>query len=271
MLEGVGLPRAAKRGVTFLQSPTKARQSLIERTAPFLVTGGILLAWEIIVPITGLPELILPVPSAIGEAIVEYRWILLKHTQVTFLESLYGFTLATVIGITLALGIFSWKAFERSIYPLLVVLNTVPKVALAPIFVLWFGFGWTPKILIAFLIAFFPIVISTVVGLTGIDKDMIHLARSMRASPWQTFTKFRLPAALPSIFGGLKVAITLAVIGAVIGEYVAAAEGLGYLQLLASSEFNSPLSFAALVFIALLGVFLFYVVEIVEKLLIRHR
>ena len=102
------------------------------------------------------------------------------------------------------------------------------------------------------------------------DKDMVHLARSMRASPWQTFAKFRLPAALPSIFGGLKVAITLAVIGAVIGEYVASEEGLGYLQLLASSEFNSPLNFAALVFIALLGVLMFYAVEIVEKLFIRH-
>lgn len=254
-----------------MQSTTRWRQKLIERAAPFLLTGAILIAWEIIVPITGLSDLVLPVPSAIGGAIVEYWWMLLKHTQVTFLESLYGFALGIAIGISLALGIFTWKAFERSIYPMLVVLNTVPKVALAPIFVIWFGFGWTPKILIAFLIAFFPIVISTVVGLTGIDKDMIHLARSMGASTWQTFVKFRLPAALPSIFGGLKVAITLAVIGAVIGEYVAAEEGLGYLQLLASSEFNSPLNFAALFFIALLGVVLFYVVEIAEKLLVRNR
>jgi NitT/TauT family transport system permease protein len=244
---------------------------LIERAAPFLLTGVLLLAWEIIVPLTGLSELILPLPSAIGGAIVEYWQILLKHTQVTFLESVYGFALGIGIGVTLALGIFSWKAFERSVYPMLVVLNTVPKVALAPIFVLWFGFGWAPKVLIAFLIAFFPIVISTVVGLKGMDHDMVHLARSMGASQWQTFVKFRLPAAMPSIFGGLKVAITLAVIGAVIGEYVAAEEGLGYLQLLASSEFNSPLNFASLFFIALLGVLLFYVVEIVEKLLVRHR
>jgi len=244
---------------------------LIERAAPFLLSGVLLLAWEIIVPMTGLSELILPLPSAIGGAIIQYWQILLKHTQVTLLESFYGFALGIGIGVTLALGIFSWKAFERSVYPMLVVLNTVPKVALAPIFVLWFGFGWAPKVLIAFLIAFFPIVISTVVGLKGMDNDMVHLARSMGASQWQTFVKFRLPAAMPSIFGGLKVAITLAVIGAVIGEYVAAEEGLGYLQLLASSELNSPLNFAALFFIALLGVLLFYVVEIGEKLLIRHR
>lgn len=247
------------------------RRAVFERAAPVLLTAFILLAWEVVVPLTGLPELILPVPSVIGGAMVEHWGILIKHTQVTFLESLYGFVLGIVIGVTLALGIFSWKPFERAIYPILVVLNTVPKVALAPIFVLWFGFGWAPKVLIAFLIAFFPIVISTVVGLTGMDKDMVHLARSMGASSWQTFAKFRLPAALPSIFGGLKVAITLAVIGAVIGEYVASEEGLGYLQLLASSEFNSPLNFAALVFIALLGVVLFYVVEIAEKLFVRHQ
>ncbi len=254
-------------------SPRMARfgRRLVERTAPLLLTFSILLAWEIGVPLSGLPELILPKPSTIAVAIFQNWWVLLKHTQVTLLESIYGFLLGVGVGVPLALGIFSSRGFERAVYPVLVVLNTVPKVALAPIMVLWFGFGWAPKIIIGFLIAFFPIVISTVIGLQGMDKDMVHLARSLGASPAQTFMKFRLPAALPSIFGGLKVGVTLAVIGAVIGEYVAADEGLGYLQLLASSEFNSPLNFSALVFIAAMGVFLFYAVHLAERLFIRHR
>ena len=242
-----------------------------EKSAPLLLTAAFLAVWEIAVPLSGITELILPKPSKIASVIVSEWPKLFKHTQVTLLESIYGFFLGVGVGVPLALGIFSWRAFERSVYPLLVVLNTVPKVALAPILVLWFGFGWAPKILIGFLIAFFPIVISTVVGLQSMDKDMVHLARSMGASPWQTFIKFRLPAAFPSIFGGLKVGITLAVIGAVIGEYVASEEGLGYLQMLASSEFNSPLNFAALVFIALMGIALFYVVEVLEHILVRNR
>lgn len=249
---------------------TKSRRRPYLRVAPFVLPGIVLLVWEFGVPILGLTELILPLPSSIAETMFIHWQMLLKHARVTLLESLYGFLLGIGVGVPLALGIFSWKVFERMVYPVLVVLNTVPKVALAPILVLWFGFGWTPKILVGFLIAFFPIVISTVVGLQGMDKDMVHLARSMGASKWQIFVKIRLPVALPSIFGGLKVAITLAVIGAVIGEYIAAEEGLGYLQLLANSEFNSPLNFAALMLIALMGVLLFLVIEFLEKLLVRQ-
>ena len=256
-------------GATTSEAGYKRR--FAEHMAPLALTAVILLIWEIGVPLSGTTELILPQPSKIASTIVDEWPKLIKHTQVTLLESIYGFLLGIGVGVPLALGIFSWKAFERSVYPMLVVLNTVPKVALAPILVLWFGFGWAPKVLVGFLIAFFPIVISTVVGLQGMDKDMVHLARSMGASPWQTFVKFRLPAAFPSIFGGLKVGITLAVIGAVIGEYVASEEGLGYLQMLASSEFNSPLNFAALIFIAVMGIMLFYVIEILERIFVRNR
>lgn len=247
------------------------RQRVAEQGAPLLLTAILILMWEVAVPLSGVSELILPKPSQIAVTIVDDWWKLMRHMRVTFLESVYGFLLGIGIGVPLALGIFTWRVFERAVYPLLVVLNTVPKVALAPILVLWFGFGWTPKILVGFLIAFFPIVISTVVGLQSMDRDMVHLARSMGASGWQTFVKFRLPAALPSIFGGLKVGITLAVIGAVIGEYVASEEGLGYLQLLASSEFNSPLNFAALLFIAFMGIVLFYIIEFLERIFIRYR
>lgn len=265
-------PASGAKGTSGTTPPEAGyKRRIAERMAPLALTAVILLIWEIGVPLSGTTELILPQPSKIASTIVGEWPKLVKHTQVTLLESIYGFLLGIGVGVPLALGIFSWKAFERSVYPMLVVLNTVPKVALAPILVLWFGFGWAPKILVGFLIAFFPIVISTVVGLQGMDKDMVHLARSMGASPWQTFVKFRLPAAFPSIFGGLKVGITLAVIGAVIGEYVASEEGLGYLQMLASSEFDSPLNFAALIFIAGMGIMLFYVIEILERIFVRNR
>jgi NitT/TauT family transport system permease protein len=246
-------------------------KKLAELALPIGLTILLVVLWELILPFTNISKLVLPLPSAIGDAIADKLPVLLKHTRVTTLESVYGFLLSVVLGIPIAFGIFSSKLFEKSVYPILVVLNTVPKVALAPILVLWLGYDWAPKIVIGFLIAFFPVVISTVVGLQSLDRDMVHLARSMGASATQTFFKIRLPAALPSIFGGFKVAITLAVIGAVIGEYVAAEEGLGYLQLLASSEFDSALNFASLIFIALMGVGLFYAMDILERMVIRHR
>jgi NitT/TauT family transport system permease protein len=246
-------------------------RKVLDILAPLVLTAILIMLWEISVPLFGISYLVLPPPSVIGERMVEALPLLLKHTRVTLLESVYGFLLSVAIAVPLAVGIHSWRMFEKSVYPILVVLNTVPKVALAPILVLWFGYDWAPKIVVAFLIAFFPVVISTVVGLKGLDEDMVHLARSMRATPAQTFFKIRLPAALPSIFGGFKVGITLAVIGAVIGEYVAAQEGLGYLQLLASSEFDSPLNYSALIFIAGMGVVLFFTMELLERIFVRQR
>ena len=144
-----------------------------------------------------------------------------------------------------ALAIFYSRLFERAVYPILVALQTIPKVALAPLLVIYLGYDFAPKCFLAFLLAYFPVVIATVVGLQALDKGMVNLVRSMGASESQIFFKIRLPAALPNIFGGFKVAISLAVIGAVIGEYVAAERGLGYLQLQATSQFDTTLSFAA--------------------------
>jgi NitT/TauT family transport system permease protein len=140
-----------------------------------------------------------------------------------------------------------------------------PKVALAPLLVLYLGYGFAPKCFLASLLAYFPIVIATVVGLQGLDKAIVDLVRSMGSSEWKIFFKIRLPAALPSIFGGLKVGISLAVIGAVIGEYVAAEGGLGYLQLQASAQFDTTLSFTSLVVISVLGVVTFWAVELFER------
>jgi NitT/TauT family transport system permease protein len=247
------------------------RISPLERYGSVLLTTVILLIWQASVPLLGLSEFVLPTPWSIGERMVKDAELLALHASFTLLEVLVGFAVAVVLGIPLALAIFYSRVFENAVYPLLVALQTVPKIALAPLMVLYLGYGWTPKIVLAFLISFFPIVISTVVGLQSLDKGLVNMVRSMGSTEWQTFFKVRLPAALPSIFGGLKVAISLAVIGAIIGEYIAAERGLGYLQLQANSQFDTTLNFATVVTISLVGVLLYYAVAIVEAKVSHER
>ncbi len=239
--------------------------SWAERNSALLLTIVILGFWQAAVPIAGMSEFVLPTPLAIAIKIVSEAGLLASHASVTVLEVIGGFVLSVVIGVPMALMIFYSKAFERAIYPILVALQTVPKVALAPLLVLYLGYGWAPKIGLAFLISFFPIVIATVVGLQSLDRDLVNMVRSMGANEWQTFKKIRLPAALPNIFGGFKVAISLAVIGAVIGEYVAAEKGLGYLQLQANAQFDTTLNFATVVTISLVGVALYFVISLIEN------
>lgn len=267
------LKHPALAAVPRTQTPKKkaARVSFFERYASLLLAAAILLVWQIAVPLSGLSEFVLPTPLSIAARMVTDFKLLAAHTYVTLLEVLAGFFAGVIVGIPLALAIFYSKAFERAVYPLLVALQTVPKIALAPLLVLYLGYGWAPKISLAFLISFFPVVISTVVGLQSLDKALVNMVRSMGASEWQTFFKVRLPAALPSIFGGLKVAISLAVIGAVIGEYIAAEKGLGYLQLQANSQFDTTLNFATVVTISLVGVLLYFILALVESRVSYHR
>lgn len=225
----------------------------------------VLALWQFGTPLIGLSTFILPTPLQIIERIATDYKLLSTNTLVTLIETLAGFAIAAVAGIGTAFAIFYSRMFERAFYPLLVAMQTVPKVALAPLLVLYLGYDFAPKCFLAFLLAYFPIVIATVVGLRALDRGMVDLVRSMGANEWQTFIKIRLPAALPSIFGGLKVGISLAVIGAVIGEYVAAERGLGYLQLQASSQFDTTLSFASLIIISALGVVTFWVIEVAER------
>ncbi|MBR0857843.1 ABC transporter permease [Bradyrhizobium liaoningense] len=243
----------------------RTRRGWLDRYSALLVGAVLVGAWQILVPLSGLSEFVLPTPLAIAKRIVSDASLLMAHTYVTLLEVVFGFAIGVLMGVPLALFIFYSKAFERAIYPILVGLQTVPKISLAPILVLYLGYGWAPKIVLAFLISFFPIVISTVVGLQSLDKNLVNLVRSMGANEWQTFFKLRLPAALPNIFGGFKVAVSLAVIGAVIGEYVAAERGLGYLQLQANSQFDTTLNFATVVTISALGVVLYYIIDMIES------
>ena len=232
---------------------------------PALVVIAALVLWEAATRVIAIPAYILPPPSRIAAVMHEKMPLLLRHGWVSTTEIVLGFLLSVAVGIPLALATFLWPAFARSVYPLLVSSQAVPKMAVAPLFIVWFGFGLMPKVFIAFLIAFFPIVINTVVGLAAIEPEKIHLARSMGLSGAATFFKIRLPNALPSIFGGLKIAITLAVVGAVVGEFVGGDAGLGYLLMAANGSMDTPLLFAGLVGLTLIGIVLFMLIEIAER------
>ncbi len=235
---------------------------------PILVVLALLAIWEVGTRVAGVPVFILPPPSTVLAVLYKQAPLLAVHGWTSTREIVLGYVLSIVVGIPLALGIFLWPPFARSIYPLLVSSQAMPKTAIAPLFVVWFGFGLLPKVLIAFLIAFFPIVINTVVGLASIEPEKIHLARSMGLSGAATFFKIRLPSALPAIFGGLKIAITLAVVGAVVGEFVGADAGLGYLLLVANGSMDTPLLFAGLIGLTLIGVTFFLLIEAAERLAI---
>ena len=249
----------------------RARDRRNEILSPLIVTFGLLLVWELSVDLLKIPPYLFPSPSAILTACADNAWLLVRETWVTTVEILLGYTLSVVIGIPLALGIFHWPMFSKSIYPLLVSTQAMPKVAIAPLFVVWFGFGLVPKILIALLISFFPIVINTVMGLSGIEPEKIFLARSMGLSRFETFRLIRLPDALPAIFGGLKISITLAVVGAVVGEFVGGDAGVGYELMVANGNMNTPLLFGGVLALTLLGLVLYGIVEWIEKLAMPHR
>jgi NitT/TauT family transport system permease protein len=249
----------------------RTRDKLLERLAAPALALSVLAFWQLAVPLFGLSEFVLPTPLSIAHRMVSDFRLLATQATYTLYEVVAGFVLAVGIGIPLSLGVFYWKSFERAVYPMLVALQTIPKVALAPLLVLYLGYGWAPKICLVFLISFFPIVISTVVGLNSLEKGFVNLVRSMGANEWQTFIKVRLPAALPSVFGGFKVAISLAVIGAIIGEYVASSQGLGYVQLQSNARFDTTLNFATVVTISLMGVILYFVLSYVEARFVYQR
>ncbi|ONI88971.1 ABC transporter permease [Actinosynnema sp. ALI-1.44] len=191
----------------------------------------------------------------------DYFW---QNTLVTLWETLAGFVLAIVVGVLAAVMMVYSPTIERTLYPLLLFAQVIPKIAVAPLFVVWLGFGIEPKILVALLMAFFPVVISMVTGLKSIDPEMLQLSATMGAGPLKTFYKIRMPASLPHLFSGLKIGVTLAVTGAVVGEFVGANEGLGYVIQQANGNFDTPVLFAGLVVISLLGIVLFALVELLE-------
>jgi NitT/TauT family transport system permease protein len=243
------------------------RLTLQRSTYPVAGLLAIIAIWQIYTSISGISRIVLPSPSDIVLVSISRYGLLLKETWPTFIETLLGFGLALAIGIPLAVCVANSRLLNLGLYPILVATQSVPKVAIAPIILVWFGLGIESKLALAFLVAFFPIVVDTAAGLRATPVGLLELARSLCASPLQVFLKVQMPAALPFVFAGAKVAITLAVIGAVIGEFVGSVNGLGNLLLTANSQLDGPLAWAALVWLSVLGIILFSAVAVAERLL----
>jgi NitT/TauT family transport system permease protein len=240
-------------------------------TLPVLALAVLLICWELIIDVLNVPRFVLPAPSAIFSATLAGRDQIPYHALSTTAVTLAGFGVSIVIGVGLGVLIVSSRLIRGMFYPLLIVAQSVPKVAIAPVLLIALGYGEVPKTIIVFLVCFFPIVVSTVSGLEMSPPEMLELARSMSATPVDTFRKIRFPAAMPHIFSGLKVAITLAVIGTVIAEFIGSDHGLGYLILVSTSQANTGLAFGAIIILAAVSILLFYSVELVERLLLPWR
>jgi NitT/TauT family transport system permease protein len=224
-------------------------------------------SWELAVRVLRVPEIVLPAPSnvlATLQAIV-VSGAVFKHLGITLTEVLAGFVLGACTALLLGSLIAQFRVMDRILYPYIVAFQAVPKVALAPLLVIWFGFGLESKILMTAVIAFFPILVNTVAGLRTVDQDRIDLMSALNASRWQTFRYVRLPSALPFIFAGLDVGIVLSVIGAIVGEFVGANGGLGYLLLVYNSELRIAAVFAVLVILGALGITLHAIVQVVQR------
>ncbi len=234
---------------------------------PLVGFALILVLWQAYVALFHVSRIVLPSPLDILEVSWQRYDLLVNETWPTFLESVYGFALALLIGVPMAVCVANSRILKLSLYPILIATQSVPKVAIAPIVLVWFGLGMQSKLAIAFLVAFFPIVVDTAAGLQATPPGLTELGRSLRASRWQMFWKIQIPAALPFVFSGAKVAVTLAVIGAVIGEFVGSTNGLGNLLLSANSQLDGPLAWAALIWLSALGILLFVSVELAQKLI----
>jgi NitT/TauT family transport system permease protein len=241
---------------------------IITKVTPLLGVLVFFAIWEVGVVVLKVPAYLLPAPSAVFDTFGREFPRLAFHGWVTTYEMLLGYVLAVAVALPLAVGITSSQRFDNFMMPQMLFFQVVPKVAIAPLFLVWFGVGALPKVLVAFLISFFPIVIDTAVGLRSMSAEMRDLARSMGATRMQVFARFRLPTSLPYLFSGLKVAATLAVAGAVVGEFVGADKGLGYLLLVTNSNMETALMFATILALTIIGLAFFYAVELLEALLI---
>jgi len=259
---------ALERDLIVRAGTTARRERRFHVVAPIVTVALLAVVWEAAVSVFGVPRYILPKPTEILNAFVIHAEVLASNSVVTVSAIVVGWVLAIVLGSLIGLAMFTWPRVDRSVYPLIVGAQAVPKVAIAPLFAIWFGYGLATRSLIAFLIAVFPVLISMAVGLKSIEEEKIWLAQSMGLTSRETFLRIRLPQALPSVFGGIKVALALSAVGAIVGEFVGGASGLGYLIQRANHDFNTPLLFSSLALIAFYTVTLFVLIELVEGMVI---
>lgn len=228
--------------------------------------AGLLVCWEAATVVWSIPKWLLPAPSDVALAAWKWKAALLKDVQVTVGETVLGFVVAAATAIPLAAVLVSSRTLWRAVYPIFAGLQSIPKNAIAPILIVWLGTGLAPKVAISFLIAFFPILVNAATGMSQVDADVSDMVKSLRANRAQVFWYLRLPNGLPYIFAAAKVAITLALVGAVIGEFVAADSGLGHLILISASQLDTDVSFVAIALLAIIGMLLFSAISALERL-----
>jgi NitT/TauT family transport system permease protein len=236
----------------------------IDRLLPLLFFIAVVVAWELSVDLFDVPVFVLPAPSVVVERIAETPARMFMHMLATLQEVLIGFALALIGGGALAVMVAESRFLSRTLYPLLVVSQTVPVVAIAPVLAVWFGPGNISRLIVVFLIAFFPIFVNAAAGLIRVDRDLIDLVRGLNASRWKILWKIRVPSSVPFLFTGMRISITVAVIGAVVGEFVASSQGLGFLVFTGATNLDTPMVFAAVVLLAILGIVLFQAVRAIQ-------
>ena len=237
----------------------------LEKHSPLLVTVGLFLFWEVFVRMASIPSYILPTPSESIMVGYEFAGPITEHALQTLYTTMVGFFLAVVFGLILGGIIGSSKALYRALYPVLIGFNSVPKVAIVPLLVIWFGIGSVPAIITAFLISFFPVVVNVATGLATIEPELEDVLKVLGASRATILIKVGIPSSMPYFFASLKIAITLAFVGSVIAETVASNSGIGYLMMSASSQFNVPLVFAGLIVIAAMGIGAYEIFAALER------
>jgi NitT/TauT family transport system permease protein len=239
--------------------------------APLVTLALLVAVWEAVVSVSDIPAFLLPAPSSVASSLVDNWSLLMGHAGVTLVETLIGFALSAVVGVALAVVMVMWPTAGAAIFPIIVASQVIPKVAIAPLMVVWIGTGMTTSALIAFVMAFFPVVVNTTLGMKSVQSASIDLMRSMGSSKWQVFRYLRFPNALPHIMTGLQLAIAFAIVGAIVGEFVGSDSGLGYLLIVTQGNLRTDLLFADLVVLTAIGLLLYYGVELVGKFLLRHR
>jgi NitT/TauT family transport system permease protein len=244
---------------------SNARKKLFDLAWPVAISLMMLAGWELIVRGLGVRSIVLPSPWRIAETVIERRDLLITNLWPSLYLTVIGFALSVIGGILVAVLITYSSFMRRGFYPIIVVSQVVPKISIAPLFIVWFGTGAVSCLLLAFLITFFPMTINSALGFQSIDEDIHLMARTFMASPWQVFWKIRMPNALPHIFGGMKISITLAIIGVVVSEFVASQQGIGYLIKLAGGLLDTPLMMASITVLSIAGLVLYGLIALAER------
>jgi len=261
-------PTQGNRSAT-IKGALARRRVLTVAGPPMLALLVTLSVWQVAAAVYGT-EAIFPTPLAVLREMHDNWALLVEHTIATSKVVIVGFFVSVAVGVPLGAAVTLWPTVERTVYPFLVASQAVPKIAIAPLFIVWIGLGFVPKVAIVVTVAVFPIVIDTAVGLKSPSQELIRMVEAMNASKLQVFRKVRLPAAIPSIWGGFRVAVTLAVVGAIVAEFVGSRNGLGYLLIVSLGHFDTALMFADIILLAGLGIVLFAAVSAAERAAWRY-